>query len=43
MLVSQHDDDDDALAPQLARLSDGQWVLAVPRKDGRPDRFYRLD
>ena len=43
VLVPQHDDDDDALAPQLARLSDGQWVLAVPRKDGRPDRFYRLD
>ncbi len=31
------------LAPQLARLSDGEWVLAVPRKDGGPDRLYRVD
>ncbi|RST22057.1 hypothetical protein EF908_18535 [Streptomyces sp. WAC04770] len=42
-LVPRHGDDDDVLAPQLARLSDGEWVLAVPRKDGRPDRLYRVD
>jgi hypothetical protein len=42
-LVPRHDDDDDVLAPQLVRLSGGQWVLAVPRRDGRPDRLYRLD
>ncbi|MCS0635005.1 hypothetical protein NX801_04895 [Streptomyces sp. LP05-1] len=42
-LVPRHADDDEVLAPQLTRLADGHWVLAVARDGGKPDRLYRLD
>jgi hypothetical protein len=42
-VVPSQADDNDTLAPQIARLADGRWVLSVPRKGGKPDRLYGLD
>lgn len=43
VVVPAQADDDDVLAPQIVRLADGRWMIAVPRTGGRPDRLYRLD
>ncbi|MEV0845561.1 hypothetical protein AB0J21_06670 [Streptomyces sp. NPDC049954] len=43
VVVPAQADDDDTLAPQIVRLADGRWMIAVPRSGGKPDRLYRLD
>lgn len=43
VVVPSQADDNDTLAPQIVRLADGQWVITVPRKGGKPDRIYRID
>ncbi|WP_328318375.1 hypothetical protein [Streptomyces sp. NBC_00388] len=42
-VVPAQGDDDDTLAPQIAHLANGKWLLAVGRKGGKPDRLYVLD
>ncbi|WP_030620323.1 hypothetical protein [Streptomyces sclerotialus] len=43
VVVPSQKDDDRTLAPQIVRLADDRWVLAVPRKGGKPDRLYEVD
>ncbi|MEV3967153.1 hypothetical protein AB0K68_03230 [Streptomyces sp. NPDC050698] len=42
-VVPQQADDDDAISPHIVELADGQWVLTVPRKGGKPDRRYEIN
>ncbi|MFY1677455.1 MULTISPECIES: hypothetical protein [unclassified Streptomyces] len=42
-VVPRQADDDDAISPRIVELSDGRWLLTVPRKDGKPDRWYEIN
>lgn len=42
-VVPSQSDDSDVIDPQIARLADRSWVIAVPREGGRPDRLYGID
>lgn len=42
-VVPQQSDDQDTVSPQIVRLTDGRWLMTVPRKGAKADRRYEVD
>jgi hypothetical protein len=42
-VVPSQSDDDTVQAPEIAHLADGRWLVAVPRKSGKPSRLYEVN
>ncbi|GIE83113.1 hypothetical protein Aph02nite_90630 [Actinoplanes philippinensis] len=42
-VVPTQSDDDEVRSPQIVRLTTGEWIINIPKKDGRPSALYRID
>ncbi|MEU0966420.1 hypothetical protein ABZ357_13780 [Streptomyces sp. NPDC005917] len=42
-VVPTQKDDDDIQNPQIVRLTDGRWAVAIPKKNGKPSVLYQVD
>jgi hypothetical protein len=43
VVVPSQSDDDEVLSPRITRLTDGRWVISVPKKGGHPSRLYLIN
>ncbi|WP_037601617.1 hypothetical protein [Streptacidiphilus rugosus] len=42
-VVPSQSDDDDVLSPRITRLTDGRWMVTIPKKNGHASTVYAVD